>query len=140
MYELRSYQLHPGYGSVPKLLEAFKKGWVGLEEQDISASHRKKKGQEATTTNNKLPHPTTNRRLPDKVAADPEGGALVMFGYTDVGMLNHVVELWRYKSAQACIRWVVLAVQAVHGWFGWYRWRRGGVWRGGVVWPPGEVA
>ena len=26
MYELRQYQLHPGYGSVPKLIEAFKKG------------------------------------------------------------------------------------------------------------------
>ena len=26
IYELRSYQLHPGYGSVPKLLEAFRKG------------------------------------------------------------------------------------------------------------------
>lgn len=24
----------------------------------------------------------------------------------DVGMLNTVVELWRYPSAQACIRWV----------------------------------
>lgn len=26
MYELRTYQLHPGYGSVPKLYEAFSKG------------------------------------------------------------------------------------------------------------------
>jgi hypothetical protein len=26
IYELRNYQLHPGYGSVPKLLEAFAKG------------------------------------------------------------------------------------------------------------------
>jgi NIPSNAP len=26
MYELRQYQLHPGYGSVPKLIEAFRKG------------------------------------------------------------------------------------------------------------------
>jgi hypothetical protein len=26
MYELRQYQLHPGYGSVPKLLEAFEQG------------------------------------------------------------------------------------------------------------------
>jgi hypothetical protein len=28
MYELRTYQLHPGYGSVPKLYEAFSKGRV----------------------------------------------------------------------------------------------------------------
>lgn len=26
LYELRQYQLHPGYGSVPKLMEAFEKG------------------------------------------------------------------------------------------------------------------
>lgn len=26
MYELRTYQLHPGYGSVPKLIETFAKG------------------------------------------------------------------------------------------------------------------
>jgi hypothetical protein len=26
MYELRQYQLHPGYGSVPKLLKAFEEG------------------------------------------------------------------------------------------------------------------
>lgn len=26
VYELRQYQLHPGYGSVPKLLEAFRRG------------------------------------------------------------------------------------------------------------------
>jgi len=26
LYELRQYQLHPGYGSVPKLIEAFRKG------------------------------------------------------------------------------------------------------------------
>ncbi|KAG2444417.1 hypothetical protein HXX76_001170 [Chlamydomonas incerta] len=67
VYELRSYQLSPGYGSVPKLVEAFSAG------------------------------------LPHKVAVDPEG-KLVFFGYTDVGMLNHVVELWRYPSAQACIQ------------------------------------
>lgn len=28
MYELRQYQLHPGYGSVPKLVETFAKGSV----------------------------------------------------------------------------------------------------------------
>ena len=42
-------------------------------------------------------------RLPDKVAADPEG-RLVFFGHTDVAMLNNVVELWRYPSAQSCIK------------------------------------
>lgn len=26
VYELRSYQLHPGYGTVPKVLEAFAQG------------------------------------------------------------------------------------------------------------------
>jgi hypothetical protein len=41
--------------------------------------------------------------LPHKLAADKEG-QLAMFGYTDVGTLNNVVELWRYPSAQACIR------------------------------------
>ena len=40
--------------------------------------------------------------LPHKVAADPAGGDLVFFGFTEVGMLNRVVELWRYPSAQAC--------------------------------------
>ncbi|GFR52604.1 hypothetical protein Agub_g15202, partial [Astrephomene gubernaculifera] len=67
VYELRTYQLKPGYGSVPALVEAFSKG------------------------------------LPAKVAADPEG-QLVFFGHTEVGMLNNVVELWRYPSAQACIQ------------------------------------
>ena len=46
-------------------------------------------------------------RLPDKVKVDTEG-KLVFFGHTDVGMLNNVVELWRYPSAQACIRCDVL--------------------------------
>lgn len=66
MYELRHYQLHPGYGSVPKLLEAFQKG------------------------------------IPHKIAADKDG-TLAFFGYTDVGVLNSVIELWRYPSAAACI-------------------------------------
>lgn len=42
-------------------------------------------------------------RLPDKVAADQEG-LLVAFAHSDVGVLNQVVELWRYPSAAACIR------------------------------------
>eukprot|EP00879_Flechtneria_rotunda_P023623 GHRR01024994.1.p1 GENE.GHRR01024994.1~~GHRR01024994.1.p1 ORF type:complete len:220 (+),score=50.15 GHRR01024994.1:747-1406(+) len=41
--------------------------------------------------------------LPGKVAADKEG-QLVAFAYSDVGVLNQVVELWRYPSAAACIR------------------------------------
>lgn len=65
IYELRQYQLKPGYDGVPKLLQAFEKG------------------------------------LPHKVAADPSG-QLVFFGFTEVGMLNSVVELWRYPSAQDC--------------------------------------
>eukprot|EP00200_Dunaliella_tertiolecta_P012987 CAMPEP_0202369310 /NCGR_PEP_ID=MMETSP1127-20130417/1172_1 /ASSEMBLY_ACC=CAM_ASM_000462 /TAXON_ID=3047 /ORGANISM="Dunaliella tertiolecta, Strain CCMP1320" /LENGTH=259 /DNA_ID=CAMNT_0048964931 /DNA_START=62 /DNA_END=841 /DNA_ORIENTATION=- len=68
MYEMRNYQLHPGYGSVPKLIDAFAKG------------------------------------LPAKLEADPGNGNLAFFGYVDVGTLNNVVELWRYESAQACIR------------------------------------
>jgi hypothetical protein len=43
--------------------------------------------------------------LPEKIAADP-AGRLVFFGFTDIGILNNVVELWRYPSAQASIRWV----------------------------------
>ncbi len=48
------------------------------------------------------------RRLPEKIAADP-AGRLVFFGFTDIGVLNNVVELWRYPSAQASIRceWLV---------------------------------
>jgi hypothetical protein len=45
----------------------------------------------------------THRRLPSKVAADPDG-ALVAFAHSDVGVLNQVMELWRYPSAAACIR------------------------------------
>lgn len=42
--------------------------------------------------------------LPHKVQADPEHGKLVFFGWSDVGLLNNVVELWRYESAASCIR------------------------------------
>jgi hypothetical protein len=52
------------------------------------------------------PTPTpTPQRLPDKIAADRDG-RLVAFAHSDVGMLNNVVELWRYPSAAACIRCV----------------------------------
>ena len=67
IYEMRTYQLHPGYGTAPKLREAFAQG------------------------------------LPHKVAADPTG-ELVFFGYSDIGTLNQIIELWRYPSAQACIQ------------------------------------
>jgi hypothetical protein len=67
MYEFRQTQLLPGYGSVPKVIEAFARG------------------------------------IPAKVAADTEG-QLMFFGYTDVGILNKVIEIWRYPSAQACIK------------------------------------
>jgi len=40
--------------------------------------------------------------LPDKLSA-MEQGDLVLLAYSDVGQ-NYVVELWRYPSAQACIR------------------------------------
>ncbi|GAB4816440.1 hypothetical protein N2152v2_003486 [Parachlorella kessleri] len=64
LYELRQYQLKPGYEGVPRLLTAFERG------------------------------------IPSKIEADNQG-ALVFFGYTEVGMLNSVLELWRYPSAQA---------------------------------------
>jgi len=66
VYEMREYQLHPGYGSVPALRAAFAEG------------------------------------LPHKVAVD-EWGALVGYLYTDVGVLNRVVELWRYPGAEECM-------------------------------------
>ena len=66
IYELRTYQLHPGYDSVPKLVDYFVQG------------------------------------LPHKVAAD-SNSELAFFGFVDVGMLNTVIELWRYPSAQASI-------------------------------------
>lgn len=37
------------------------------------------------------------------MAASP-GTELVFFGFTDVGMLNNVIEIWQYESAQACIQ------------------------------------
>lgn len=40
--------------------------------------------------------------LPMKMAADNEG-KLVFMAYSDVGMLNNFIELWRYPSTQACI-------------------------------------
>lgn len=67
MYELRTYQLSPGYGSVPKLIQAFQKG------------------------------------IPHKIAAD-KSSELIYFGYTDVGILNNVIELWRYPSAAGCMQ------------------------------------
>lgn len=42
-------------------------------------------------------------RLPEKIAADPEG-QLVAFAHSDIGTLNNVIELWRYPSAAACIK------------------------------------
>ncbi len=53
---------------------------------------------------------TWRRRLPEKIAADP-AGRLVFFGFTDIGALNNVVELWRYPSAQASIRCEALTGQ-----------------------------
>lgn len=37
------------------------------------------------------------------MAAD-RAGRLVFFGFTEVGVLNNLVELWRYPSAQASVR------------------------------------
>jgi hypothetical protein len=52
--------------------------------------------------------------VPYKIAADPTG-QLVHFGFTDVGTLNTVLELWRYPSAEACIR-ARQAARAVPAW------------------------
>jgi hypothetical protein len=35
----------------------------------------------------------------------------VAFAHSDVGVLNQVVELWRYPSAAACIRWVLVQAE-----------------------------
>lgn len=78
IYEMRTYQLDPGYGSAPKLRKIFATG------------------------------------LPAKVAADVDG-KLVYLGYTDVGKLNYVMELWRYSSAQASID-ARRAARAVEEW------------------------
>ena len=42
-------------------------------------------------------------RLPEKISADRDG-LLVLMAYTEVGLLNNVMELWRYPSAAACIK------------------------------------
>jgi hypothetical protein len=68
----------------------------------------------ASAENLQLPSPNPRRRLPDKVAVDKEG-RLVFFGHTDVGTLNTVIELWRYPSADACIR-ARQAARAVPAW------------------------
>jgi len=47
--------------------------------------------------------------LPHRIAADKEG-QLVAFASSEFGVLNTVVELWRYPSAAACLR----ARQAIH--------------------------
>jgi len=67
VYELRRYQLIPGYPTVPKLRELFCEG------------------------------------LPDKIAAD-QHGKLVAFAASDVGVLNNVIELWRYDSMEASLK------------------------------------
>lgn len=66
MIEMRRYQLHPGYDTVPTILSAFEKG------------------------------------IPEKMAVSPDT-ELVFFGFTDIGMLNNVIEIWRYPSAAACM-------------------------------------
>ena len=102
MYELRQYQLHPGYGSVPKLIEAFAKGCVPRSHGPPLLTPRMPRARSARYS--MLPRrPWRTRRVPDKILADPQG-ELVHFAYTDVGVLNSVLELWRYPSAQACMR------------------------------------
>ena len=148
MYELRTYQLHPGYGSVPRLVDTFAKGWVGVEGRQGGGGWRGVRAGKPSLDPLAppppafypclylppfqlqlacllpqppchlpllplapappchlplLPAPSPSASLPSKVSSDPEG-RLVLFGHTDVGTLNQVVELWRYPSAQACIR------------------------------------
>ena len=64
--EIRRYQLHPGYDTVPTILSSFEKG------------------------------------IPEKMAVSPDT-ELIFFGFTDIGMLNNVIEVWRYPSAAACM-------------------------------------
>jgi hypothetical protein len=45
--------------------------------------------------------------IPSKIAAATQQGInqeLSFFGHTDVGYLNTVIEIWRYPTAQECIR------------------------------------
>jgi hypothetical protein len=68
-------------------------------------------------------------RIPSKVDAASMGGQLVTLGHSMVGTLDQVMELWRYPSAEACMRWVAQscmhdvwlltchAVHEVHGTF-----------------------
>jgi len=48
--------------------------------------------------------------LPHRVAADKEG-QLVAFASSEFGVLNTVVELWRYPFAAACLRGRQAAMQ-----------------------------
>eukprot|EP00887_Chlorella_sp_A99_P002796 scaffold6.g2796.t1 len=41
------------------------------------------------------------RGIGNKIAAIGSRGQLVFFGHSEVGMLNQVIELWRFESAQA---------------------------------------
>jgi len=66
MIEIRKYQLHPGYDTVPTILSSFEKG------------------------------------IPEKMAVSRDT-ELVFFGFTDIGMLNNVIEVWKYPSAAACM-------------------------------------
>lgn len=47
------------------------------------------------------------KAIPEKIQAASdrglEGHELVFFGYTDVGILNNLVEIWKYPTAQTCI-------------------------------------
>lgn len=42
------------------------------------------------------------RGITHKIATAKGKGQLLFFGHSSVGMLNNVLELWRYDSAQAC--------------------------------------
>ena len=52
------------------------------------------------------------RGLGSKVAADVNG-KLAFFGYSEFGVLNKVVEVWRYPSAEACIQGRIAARKAI---------------------------
>jgi hypothetical protein len=49
------------------------------------------------------------------MAAVAGSGELVFCGYSSVGVLHGVIELWRYRSAQACFDARVMA-RATPGW------------------------
>lgn len=43
------------------------------------------------------------RGIGHKIAAAKDKGSLIFFGHSSVGLLDEVIEFWRFGSAQACM-------------------------------------